>query len=57
MGEYIIENLTEKEKDLLIQKAENEGIDWFPDDIISDDVCVCGTRKDVMKALKIIGRK
>lgn len=57
MGEYIIENLTEKEKDLLIQEAENEGIDWFPDDIMSDDVCVCGTRKDVMKALKIIGRK
>lgn len=53
MGEYIIENITKEELDLL----EKSDLDWYPDDLMSDDVCIYGTEKDVQKALKIIGRK
>lgn len=53
MREYIIENLSNEEIDKL-QKSE---LDWYPDDLMSSDVCIYGTEKDVKEALKIIGRQ
>lgn len=53
MSEYIIENLSEKE----IDKLQESDLDWYPDDLMSTDVRIYGTEKDVKKALKIIGRQ
>lgn len=53
MHEYIIENCTNAEIDAL----EKSDLDWYPDDIMSSDVCIYGTENDVKKALKIIGRE
>ncbi|MCM1121173.1 MAG: hypothetical protein NC416_01180 [Eubacterium sp.] len=50
MSEYVIDNLTNEE----IDKLQKSNLDWYPDDLISSDVCICGTEKDVEKALKII---
>lgn len=55
--EYIIENLSSNEIQLLMEKGENEGIDWMPDDITTSDVCIYGTERDVNRALEIIGRR
>ena len=52
--EYIIENITKEEWETL----ENNGIDWYPDDMF-------GTNKDAIifgedeynKAMKLLGRK
>ncbi len=54
MSEYIIENCTKEEIDKLEQI---ENIDWYPDDIMSSDVCIYGTQQDVERVLKAIGRK
>ena len=53
MSEYIIENLSKEE----IDKLQESDLDWYPDDLMSSDVCIYGTEKDVKKALKIIGRQ
>lgn len=53
MSEYIIENLSGEE----IDKLQKSDLDWYPDDLMSSDVCIYGTEKDVRKALKIIGRQ
>ena len=53
MNEYIIENCTKEE----IDKLEQSDLDWYPDDIMSSDVCIYGTENDIKKAMKIIGRK
>ena len=53
MSEYIIENCTKEE----IDKLEQSDLDWYPDDIISSDVCIYGTESDIQRAMKIIGRK
>jgi len=53
MDEYIIENLSNEE----IGKLQHSEIDWYPDDLMSSDVCIYGTERDVKKALEIIGRK
>lgn len=52
--EYIIEDLSEKEIDIL----EKSDIEWCPDDILSDsrDIVVFN-EKDAYKVLKLIGRK
>lgn len=53
MHEYIIENITNEELD----KLQESDLDWYPDSLESDDVCIYGTEKDVKRALEIIGRK
>lgn len=53
MSEYIIENLSADE----IDKLQKSDLPWYPDDLISSDVCIYGTEKDVKKALEIIGRQ
>lgn len=53
MSEYIIENCTKEE----IDKLEQSDLDWYPDDLMSSDVCIYGTKSDIQKALEIIGRK
>lgn len=40
-----------------IDKLQKSDLDWYPDDLMSSDVCIYGTEKDVRKALKIIGRQ
>lgn len=55
--EFIIENLSSDEIQLLMEKGEDAGIDWIPDDITTSDVCIYGTESDVGKALEIIGRR
>ena len=52
MGEYVIENCTKEE----IDKLEQSDINWYPDDIMTSDICIYGTEEDVDKALRIIGR-
>lgn len=54
-NEYLIVNCTQEEIDKL-NKADTN-IDWYPDDITSNDVCVYGTSSDLQEALKIIGRQ
>ncbi len=52
MSEYIIENLSKEE----IDKLQESDLDWCPNDLMSSDVCIFGTKKDVRKALEVIGR-
>lgn len=52
--EYIIENLTKREIDIM----ESSDIEWCPDDISADNTdIVVFSEKDANKALKLIGRK
>ncbi|MBQ7673635.1 MAG: hypothetical protein IJT36_03800 [Alphaproteobacteria bacterium] len=53
MNEYIIENVSKEELDLL----EKSDLEWYPDDLMGNDVCIHGTKQDAYKALIIIGRK
>ncbi len=53
MSEYIIENCTAEE----ICRLEQSDINWYPDDLMTSDVCVYGTSDDVKKAMEIIGRR
>ena len=53
MQEWIIENCTTEE----ICRLEQSDINWYPDDLMTSDVCVYGTIDDVEKAMEIIGRK
>ena len=57
MQEYIIPNLSNDEIDLLERYGESNGIDWCPYDLMTTDVCIYGSQKDVDNALHIIGRK
>lgn len=52
-SEFVIENCTKTE----IDKLEQSDLDWYPDDIMSSDVCIYGTKSDVERALRLIGRK
>ena len=53
--EYVIENITKKEWELL----EDNNINWFPDDIIQNhnkvDVIICGTT-EYERAIKLLNR-
>lgn len=52
--EFIIENLTQKEIDIL----ESSDIEWCPDDISADNTdIVVFSEEDANKVLKLIGRK
>lgn len=52
--EYIIENLTKREIDIMI----SSDIEWCPDDISSDNAdIVVFTQKDLDRALYLMGRK
>ena len=52
--EYIIENLTKREIDIM-ESSDNE---WCPDDISSDSTdIVVFNKKDLDKTLYLIGRK
>ena len=52
--EYIIENLTKREIDIM----ESSDIEWCPDDISSDSTdIVVFNKKDLDKTLYLIGRK
>ena len=53
MSEYILENCTTEE----IDKLEKSDIEWYPDELTGNDVCIYGTTEDFEKALKIIGRE
>lgn len=54
MSEYIIENLTKREIDIM----ESSDIEWCPDDISGDNTdIVLFNEKDCHKALHLIGRK
>lgn len=52
--EYIIENITKKEWEIL----EDNGIDWCPDDMIASnqDAIIFG-KDEYDKAMSLIGRK
>lgn len=51
--EYIIENLTKEEIDIL----ESSDIEWVPDDISANNTdIVVFERSDVNKVLELIGR-
>lgn len=52
--EYIIENLTKREIDIM----ESSDIEWCPDDISADNTdIVVFSEEDANKSLKLIGRK
>ena len=52
--EYIIENLTKKEIDIM----ESSDIEWCPDDMLGNNTdIVVFNKKDVEKTLRLIGRK
>ena len=54
MSEYIIENLTKREIDIM----ESSDIEWCPDNISADTTnIVVFNEKDCDKALHLIGRK
>lgn len=53
MKEYIIENCTKEE----INKLQESDLEWYLDDLMSDDICIYGTEKDINMALKIMGRR
>ena len=54
MSEYIIENLTKREIDIM----ESSDIEWCPDYISGDNTdIVVFNEKDCDKALHLIGRK
>ena len=54
MSEYIIENLTKREIDIM----ESSDIEWCPDNISEDNTdIVVFNEKDCDKALYLIGRK
>ena len=54
MNEYIIENLTKREIDIM----ESSDIEWCPDNISEDNTdIVVFNEKDCDKALHLIGRK
>ena len=54
MNEYIIENLTKREIDIM----ESSDIEWCPDDMSGDNTdIVVFNEKDCDKALHLIGRK
>lgn len=52
LSEWIIENCSREE----IDKLQDSDIDWYPDDLLSSDVCIYGTENDVKRAVKLIGR-
>ena len=54
MNEYIIQNLTKREIDIM----ESSDIEWCPDNISEDNTdIVVFNEKDCDKALHLIGRK
>lgn len=53
MKEYIIENITDQE----LKRLEDSDLEWYPDDLTRSDICVYGTKKDIDKAMCIIGRE
>ena len=53
MSEYIIENITRAEKEKLYACMD---IEWYPDDLYGNDICVYGTESNVTRLLKLIGR-
>lgn len=50
--EYIIENTTEEEREIL----DTEGFEWYPDNMECTDIVVEGNEQNVDKALRAIGR-
>jgi hypothetical protein len=53
--EFIIENATKKEIDILDAKA----VDWYPDDLFdynSSDVRIYTSESEIQNILKLIGR-
>ena len=63
MNEYIIENLTQFEIDLINNSPDADTIEWYPDnpanpvDLDNTDIVIEGTADDVQTMLTIIGRK
>lgn len=60
MNEYIIENLTVAEINLIKNSHDADNIEWYPDDPFSTgntDIVVEGTPDDVKTILTIIGRE
>lgn len=51
--EFIIENVTDKEIDIL----EKGDFDWYPDTLESRDVVINGNREYLKKVLKALGRQ
>ena len=59
MNEYIIENLTTLEIDLINNSPDVNSINWYPDDPFdadNTDIVIEGTTDDVKTILAIIGR-
>ena len=60
MNEYIIENLTQFEINLINNSPDADAIEWYPDapfDADNTDIVIEGTAADVQTMLTIIGRK
>lgn len=52
--EYIIENITKHEEELLNRHPD---IEWYPDDILLSRDIVVHSGEDANRMLKIIGRR
>ena len=50
--EYVIKNVSKADLDKLLMM----GVECYPDDMMSNDVYIYGTIKDVNRALRILGR-
>ena len=60
MSEYIIENLTAFEINLINKSPDADAIKWYPDapfDADNTDIVIEGTADDVKTILTIISRK
>ncbi len=63
MDEYIIENLTTSEINLINNSPDADTIEWYPEnpinpvDLDNIDIVIEGTAADVQTMLTIIGRK
>ena len=59
MSEFIISNVTAFEREKICNSPEADDIEWYPDDLLEIDnvnIVVDGTKEDVNKLLKIMGR-
>ena len=60
MNEYIIENLTKSEINLINNSPDADTIEWYPEDPFdadNTDIVIEGTAADVQTIRTIIGRK
>lgn len=60
IDEFLIENVTEFEREKICNSPDADDIIWYPDDILEEDnvdIVVEGTQSDVNTLLRIMGRE